>query len=38
LRRGHADQIAVLDHGRIVEAGTHLSLIAGNGRYAALAA
>jgi ATP-binding cassette subfamily B protein len=34
----NADQIAVLDHGRIAEAGTHTSLIAGNGRYAGLAA
>ncbi|MEV1112696.1 ABC transporter ATP-binding protein [Micromonospora sp. NPDC049751] len=33
-----ADQIAVLDHGRIVEAGTHGSLLDRNGRYAALAA
>jgi ATP-binding cassette, subfamily B, bacterial len=33
-----ADQIVVLDHGRIIEAGTHTSLVAGNGRYAALAA
>jgi ATP-binding cassette subfamily B protein len=33
-----ADQIAVLDHGHIVEAGTHASLIAVNGRYAGLAA
>jgi ATP-binding cassette, subfamily B, bacterial len=33
-----ADQIAVLDHGRIAEAGTHSSLISGNGRYALLAA
>ena len=33
-----ADQIAVLDHGRIVECGTHDSLIDGNGRYATLAA
>ncbi|SCF13300.1 ABC transporter ATP-binding protein [Micromonospora chokoriensis] len=33
-----ADQIAVLDHGRIVEAGTHDSLLDRNGRYAALAA
>ena len=33
-----ADQIVVLDHGRIVETGTHTSLIAGNGRYAGLAA
>ncbi len=34
----NADQIAVLDHGHIVEAGTHTSLIADNGRYADLAA
>ncbi len=34
----NADQIIVLDHGRVVEAGTHLSLIAGEGRYADLAA
>ena len=34
----NADQIVVLDHGRIAEAGTHASLTAGNGRYAALAA
>jgi ATP-binding cassette subfamily B protein len=33
-----ADQIVVLDHGRIAEAGTHTSLISGNGRYALLAA
>jgi ATP-binding cassette, subfamily B, bacterial len=33
-----ADQIVVLDHGRIIEAGTHTSLISGNGRYALLAA
>jgi ATP-binding cassette subfamily B protein len=33
-----ADQIVVLDHGRIVEAGTHASLVSGNGRYALLAA
>ncbi|MBM0277174.1 ABC transporter ATP-binding protein [Micromonospora tarensis] len=32
-----ADQIAVLDHGRIVEAGTHDSLVDRNGRYATLA-
>jgi ATP-binding cassette subfamily B protein len=34
----NADQIVVLDHGRIAEAGTHISLIAGHGRYADLAA
>ena len=34
----NADQIAVLDHGRIVESGTHTSLLAGQGRYAELAA
>jgi ATP-binding cassette, subfamily B, bacterial len=33
-----ADEIVVLDHGRIAEAGTHGSLLADNGRYAALAA
>jgi ATP-binding cassette subfamily B protein len=33
-----ADQIIVLDHGRIVEAGDHASLLAGQGRYAELAA
>ena len=33
-----ADQIAVVDHGRIVEAGTHEGLVASAGRYAALAA
>ncbi|HKN98998.1 MAG TPA: ABC transporter ATP-binding protein [Pseudonocardiaceae bacterium] len=33
-----ADQIAVLDHGRIVEVGDHATLLAGNGHYAALAA
>jgi len=33
-----ADQIVVLDHGRIVEAGDHASLLADQGRYAALAA
>jgi ATP-binding cassette, subfamily B, bacterial len=32
-----ADQIAVVDHGRIIEAGTHDGLIAENGRYASLA-
>ena len=33
-----ADQIVVLDHGRIAETGTHTSLISDNGRYALLAA
>jgi ATP-binding cassette, subfamily B, bacterial len=33
-----ADQIIVLDHGRIIEAGNHASLLAGHGRYAELAA
>jgi len=34
----NADQIVVLDHGQIAEAGTHSSLIADKGRYADLAA
>jgi ATP-binding cassette subfamily B protein len=34
----NADQIVVLEHGHIVEAGDHASLIADQGRYAGLAA
>ena len=30
----HADQILVMDHGQIVERGTHLELLSANGRYA----
>jgi ATP-binding cassette, subfamily B, bacterial len=33
-----ADQIVVLDHGRIIESGDHASLLADQGRYAELAA
>jgi len=33
-----ADQIVVIDRGRVLEAGTHESLLGGGGRYAALAA
>jgi ATP-binding cassette subfamily B protein len=32
----NADVILMMDHGRIVEKGTHAELLAGNGRYAAL--
>ena len=32
----HADQVLVLDHGRIVERGTHASLLAAGGTYAHL--
>jgi ATP-binding cassette subfamily B protein len=30
----HADLILVLDHGRVVERGTHATLVAENGLYA----
>ncbi|MDX6259939.1 MAG: ATP-binding cassette, subfamily bacterial [Kribbellaceae bacterium] len=32
-----ADQLAVVDHGRVIESGTHTSLVESNGRYARLA-
>jgi len=34
----NAGQIVVLDHGQVIESGTHTSLVSGNGRYALLAA
>ena len=34
----NADQIVVLGHGQVTETGTHISLLAEEGRYAALAA
>ena len=34
----HADKIVVLDKGRIIESGTHLSLLAAGGRYRAMVA
>jgi ATP-binding cassette subfamily B protein len=33
-----ADRIYVLDHGQVVDAGTHTELVAGGGLYARLAA
>jgi ATP-binding cassette subfamily B protein len=33
-----ADQIVVVDHGRVLESGTHEALVDSAGRYAALAA
>jgi subfamily B ATP-binding cassette protein MsbA len=32
----HADQVLVLDHGRLVEQGTHAQLLARGGLYARL--
>ena len=32
----HADSIVVLDHGRVVEQGSHVNLLAADGRYARL--